>query len=222
MSAVEWYIVPNVSVFWHEGHLVNGYWMSTGNRIVLAEAAVEDGGVVRHEMLHAQQPGSGHARHDFVERCGGVVLCLSACLDGAGRAPEPSPAVRRATAAELEIDVELDGDESSDYLTLIVSARNPTMDSVIVSLPPTKGQPRSSFGVEVNSDSVAIRQGVRGWDSGTVIFGPGQTRRAVFDFRVSSTLGGSRALAPGTYSVRGAFGAQWSARRSVTVAGQQQ
>jgi hypothetical protein len=93
MSSVQWYVVPGVAVFWREGSIVNGFWSRSGNRIVLAEGAVDDGFVVRHEMLHALTNDGRHTRQAFLERCAGLVACLSPCVDAANAGASPSGAI---------------------------------------------------------------------------------------------------------------------------------
>jgi hypothetical protein len=93
MSSVQFYVVPGVSLFWREGSVVNGFWTRTGNRIVLAEGAIDDGSVVRHEMLHALTNDGRHTRQAFLERCGGVVACLSPCVEAAGGASSRAGAI---------------------------------------------------------------------------------------------------------------------------------
>jgi len=65
LGTVDWYVVPGVAQFEHKGRPVSGYWSSAGNRVVLAERAMTDGGLVRHEMLHALLGHSGHSRDAF-------------------------------------------------------------------------------------------------------------------------------------------------------------
>ena len=83
LSSVQFYVVPGVSLFWRSGSVINGFWSRAGNRIVLAEGAIEDGGVVRHEMLHALTNDGRHTRQAFLERCAGVVTCLTPCIEAA-------------------------------------------------------------------------------------------------------------------------------------------
>ena len=93
MSSVQWYVVPGVSVFWREGSVVNGFWSRNGNRIVLSEGAVDEGSVVRHEMLHALTNDGRHTRQAFLERCAGVVACMSPCVEAANAGSSQSGAV---------------------------------------------------------------------------------------------------------------------------------
>ncbi|HWP72809.1 MAG TPA: hypothetical protein VNM36_17000 [Gemmatimonadaceae bacterium] len=215
MESVEWFVVPGVSVFWYQGNLTSGFWSGAGNRIVLAEGALDDGAVVRHEMLHALQPIAGHSRA-FVGQCGGLVICLSACREAAGKAPVVLQALRRVDADAMLVDVAFDppdeGSATDDHLTFTVTAHNPSADSVVVDL----ASRTTAFRFELTSATDTIRNAVPAWESSGMVFAPGETRRAVFDFRTASVLGGLRA-SEGTFAVRGGFGARWSAPKSITV-----
>jgi len=214
IESVEWFVVPGVSVFWYQGNLTSGFWSGAGNRIVLAEGALDDGAVVRHEMLHALQPTAGHSRA-FVGQCGGLVICLSACREAAGRAPLVSHALRRVDARAMQVDVAFDpsGESSAtdDHLTFIVTAHNPSADSVVVDLAPRA----TMFRIELTSATDTIRNAVPWWESSELVFGPGETRRAVFDFR-ASVFARFRTI-EGAVAIRGGFGARWSAPKSVTL-----
>lgn len=93
MSSVQFYVIPGVSLFWRQGSVINGFWMREGNRIVLAEGAIDDGGVVRHEMLHALTNDGRHTRQAFLERCAGVVTCLTPCVEAANAGSSQSGAI---------------------------------------------------------------------------------------------------------------------------------
>jgi len=215
IESVEWFVVPGVTVFWYQGNLTSGFWSGAGNRIVLAEGALDDGAVVRHEMLHALQPAAGHSRA-FVGQCGGLVICLSACREAAGRAPRVSHALRRVDADAMQVDVAFDppdqGSASDDHLTFTVTAHNPSTDSVVVDL----ASRTPVFRFELTSATDTIRNAVPSWGSSEMVFGPGETRRAVFDFRASSVFAGFRTM-EGAVAMRGGFGARWSAPKSITV-----
>ena len=74
-NAIEWYVVPTVQLFRHDGQDVAGYYDSRRHRIVLAQPGQLYGPLVRHEMLHAINGAPGHPRSQFLGRCGGVVVC---------------------------------------------------------------------------------------------------------------------------------------------------
>jgi hypothetical protein len=95
--------------------------------------------------------------------------------------------------------------------TMIVTARNPRADPVVVTLPGTTlGEADTSFEYRVDSPIGALGGGVRARDEGVTRFAPGETKRHVFDFRVVRP-DGSGDLPTGTHRFHGAYGGHWSA-----------
>jgi hypothetical protein len=117
MASVQFYVVPGVSLFWREGSVVNGFWSRTGNRIVLAEGAVSDGEVVRHEMLHALTNDGRHTRQAFLERCAGVVACLTPCVEAAGGASSSPGAIDVPTRRDTIELPEAPGSKGAEFRT---------------------------------------------------------------------------------------------------------
>jgi hypothetical protein len=72
MSRIRWYVVPNSSSFDYRGASYAGYWWETHD-IVLAGRAVDQQGVVRHEMLHDLLATGDHPDEYFKVKCAGVV-----------------------------------------------------------------------------------------------------------------------------------------------------
>ena len=70
-TAIEWYVVPDVTTFETELGDKVGLWEQTGGvtRITLAGAYTEHEMVVRHEMLHDLLGREGHPQEYFVTRC---------------------------------------------------------------------------------------------------------------------------------------------------------
>jgi len=219
LKAIDWFVVPGVSRFDFEGQQVSGYWSRAGNRIVMAERAMLNGAVVRHEMLHALQRTGAHERRAFLGRCAGVVICITRCLQEGGRPPVPRASLPRLRPEAMALDVIVEpahpGARASDgHFRLTVTVRNPRRDSVVVLLPPSgdAGAPEG-FTLQLSGADVGIWQGDRAWDSAVTVFGPGETHRAVFDFRLSKTFDGFRAVPPGKYEVVGRFGGASTARK---------
>jgi len=216
-AGVRWYVVPGASTLLVNGQRVEGYWTS-GNAIVLAEAATFSGPLVRHEMLHALQEGDGHPREFFLSRCGGVVVCGGPCASDAEPLPAPDPETPRVTPDALEIDVEIRPQVPSHtlyggFFTMVVTARNPRSDAVVVTLPTTTfGEPGVSFAWEAESGGVIDGGHVRAMDEAVTRFAPGETKRQVFDFKFYNAIGRANGLAPGTYTLRGADGGGLGAR----------
>ena len=220
---VEWFIVPGVSEFEHQGRFVSGYWSRVSNRVVLAEQAMMNGPLVRHEMLHALERNVEHPRSVFLRRCGGVVVCITSCLSEAGTPPVPRAGLARVPADSLSVDVKVNpiapGSATDDgHFRLTVAVRNPRRDSVVVVLPASgDAAPPSSFSFTLRSETMGLWYAERAWDAGVMTFGPGETHRVVYDFTVAAKFDGLRALPPGSYSVRGGFGPVSTAPRSFVL-----
>jgi hypothetical protein len=223
LSNVEWYVVSGVADFEHQGRMVSGYWSKASNRIVVAEKAVFDGPLVRHEMLHALEHDVDHERSPFLERCGGVVVCITSCLTEAGRPPAPRPGLARVPAESMLIDVKVNPAEPGQridegHFRLTITVHNPRRDSVVVLLPSSRdAAPPAAFSFVVRSETMGLWYEDRAWDPGMTTFGPGETRRAVYDFRTAAKFDGLRALPPGSYNVRGGFGPAKSAEKRFSL-----
>jgi hypothetical protein len=218
LSGVQWYVVPGASTVEVRGDRFAGYWSSAGNAIVLAEAAMFDGSLVRHEMLHSITSDAAHPRGAFLGRCGGVVVCDHRCVSEAGALPPLDATMPRLGADVLEVDVVVTPASPSlasygGWFTMTITARNPWNNPIAVRLTPSgDGGPAMSFryqftrggGVGVFADRVL--------DEGVTRFAPGETKRRVYDFRIvgdgTAALGGG--LASGTYAFLGAFGDNWA------------
>ena len=222
MTDVKWFVVPGVSLFWRAGSVINGYWSREDNAIVLAQGAIDDGAVVRHEMLHAMQREGRHLRRDFVEHCGGVVSCLSVCLEAAGEGPVPNAALAVVPSDLMPVEVTIDPAVSEGPVdgrfTVTVSVRNPRADSVVVPLPGSSPGSAPGFRFELTNGTFGVANGIAWRGSAPMVFGPGETRRAVFDIRVADGANASlQSLTPGLYEIRGGFGLAWSSTRSFTL-----
>lgn len=218
-SAVRWYVVPNVSTIADGSDQSLGMWYSDGNRIVLAGAREMDARVVRHEMLHAlvgPSSGGGHPAEYFVQRCGGIVDCQSACLqDGAPTsAPDPLATTLDSKQVPLSLQVLPDNPGPATYggwMTVIVTATNPLGQSAWVSIPRAPGRPDGvTFAYELQGSVAAYD-----WTlADAVYFTAGQTRQYAFDVHIGDGL----LAAGGRYQLDGVFGDAQSAPISVSVA----
>jgi hypothetical protein len=233
LAAVDWYIVPGIAYLMNEGRPIGGYWSRGSNRIVLAEGAWQDGGLVRHEMLHALLRGGSHPRTAYLERCGGVVVCVEKCLEDAGPGPRPTANAVRVPAESLAIDLSLDpavpaSEKYGGHFMLTVTAHNRFKDSIWVTLPPSYDNgPSASFSYELTGNSRQFWSNDRAWDSEVTVFAPGETKREVFDFIVqpekdvaamaARSSASNRRMVPGTYLLRGAFGGRWTELRTVEL-----
>lgn len=225
LAGVGWYVVPGTRSIAVNGKSYKGYWYASGNRVVLAEAAVLDGPLVRHEMLHALTGRGGHERGDFLERCGGVVSCEGECLEEAGTLPPPDLGLTRVGPQALEIDVVLSPQTPSRVLfsghfTMTVTARNPFGHPVLVGLPPPgDAGPSVTFEYRVEYQGGYTQNNERLWDNGVTRFAAGETKQRIFDFRMIDAPGiaGNGGLGPGSYTFRGAYGDHWAPPPTITL-----
>src|SRR5215208_5782806 len=190
MGAVHWYRVPG-STFIRDGRSVGGYWNRYTNRIVLAEEGIEQGPIVRHEMLHALLQRGGHPRLQFLGACASLLYCQGICVEDAGRWQAPrkdyvilSPeSLDVASRAEL-LPREADGQR---WLTLEVSVRNPRGRALVVAAPGDPVTP-PTFGFDLRGPSGGISGGEVATDSSTLFFEPFETKKWLFEFKVASDL----------------------------------
>jgi len=218
LGAVRWYSVRG-SRFIFRGQAVAGYWNSSTNRIVLAEDIVEEGDMVRHEMLHALLRRPVHPRSQFLGSCASLVSCQGICTkdDGAWQLPRsdyvvlPPDSLNVAVSADL-LPRESDGER---WFALEVSVRNAGAYAVLVAAPGDRVTP-PTFGYDLRGPLGGIGGGEIESDSSTLFFQPFETKRWLFEFRVSSDLSEHR-VTPGSYLVRGDYGRHRSADTTITI-----
>ena len=220
LESVAFYVVPNAASFQRNNAAVLGYWTSGGNQIVLAGNASLDGGNVRHEMLHALLRVGGHPRDQFLEKCGGTVDCGIECIADAGAAPAADPAALSVapTALAVTVDVAPSAPTTSQdggFFTVTVNVRNSATRPVIARLGPTNAR-ALSFQYDVRGPTGGITGAKEVLDASTVTFAAGETKHQVFDFSIGTDLL-ARKLPPGAYTVRTAYGANFTAPVPVTV-----
>lgn len=228
MSAVAWYVATGSSSIsdGRESGLA-GYWSAASNRIVLADTADLDGGVIRHEMLHALLRVNGHPRDQFLGRCAGWVPCSTECVADAGPPPQPDPAAVVVGPTALVVTGVVDpavpsGSVDDGWFTFSVLATNPSSTPVRVALAPASdGGPPVSF----SFDAMCLRgilpcgnlgekfRDDRALDPTVAQFAPGETKRLVVDFRVGPNELNSN-LPPGPYAFTGFYNGRGSGPRS--------
>jgi hypothetical protein len=211
LGAVEWYVVPNVRTI-PDGSFgdVAAYSDYRDHRIVLAGEAQMVGPIVRHEMLHELLQAGGHPRRDFLERCAGVLECVSTCADDAGPPPIPAASVPRVPGDSFEVRIRIDPahpglDTLGGYFMVIVTARNSSNHAVVLQSPPAPNPlPPYTFGYVFGIAGPNLGFQDNAWDSEAASFSAGETKQEIFDFTIGH--GASvRAIDPGTYQLRGAF-----------------
>jgi hypothetical protein len=213
ITTVSWYRVPTGADVVEGSSSIDGYWAPSTNRIVLSAGSVLDGGVVRHEMLHALLRSVDHSRLMFLDKCGGVVDCARDCIRDAGPPPPPDANAPTISASALEMGTSIEpappsASRDSGCFTLTVTVTNPRPIPVVVPL----GGSRATFSYELRDASGAGAQGgVIALDPSDSTFGPGETKRQVFDFRVGLDTSGGK-WRPGHYTIGGAYAGQWVRR----------
>jgi hypothetical protein len=221
LAAVSFWQVPGVSSFDRDGKSVLGYWTTAGNQIVLAGKAALDGGNVRHEMLHALVRVGGHPRDQFLGKCAGVVDCGTDCIADAGPPPPADPAAPLVSPRQFEISVAVVPERPSravddGQFSVTVSVRNPQQRSVVARLGTTNIQAWSFQFELVGENGAGIVGNEIVLDASTVTFAAGETKRQVFDFSIGSSFA-PRRVPPGAYTVRGAYGVQFTLPVALTV-----
>lgn len=220
LSDVSFFRIPHVDSFTRDGRSVLGYWTSAGNQIVLAEGASLDGGNVRHEMLHALLRVGGHPRDQFLEKCLGTVDCGTDCIADAGAAPAPDPAALPLAASGFEVTVAVVPSAPSStvddgFFTVTVSVHNPLAHDVVARLGATNAR-AVSFLYDVRGPAGGVIGSEIVLDPSAVTFGPGETKRQVFDFSIGNDISAGR-LPPGDYTVVGGYGSNRTPPTSVVV-----
>jgi hypothetical protein len=211
LDAVTWYEVPDVSSIPLNGREVGAYWSLASNRIVVAGNAALDGGLVRHEMLHALTQSSGHARQLYLGSCAGVVACDAGCVADAGAPPAADPASVSVPPESLTVTVEVASDalletRQGQYFAVRVTVHNRATRSVVAELP-VAGQAdrRLGFAYDVRGPTGAWKVGIPALDPSWWTFAAGERKQQLFDVYSGSDLGVER-FPGGDYLVRGSYG----------------
>lgn len=226
LSSIRWYVVPGVmDIAYKDGSRVAGWYDSRSHRIVVAGEQQLFGDVIRHEMLHALLRVRGHPRGMFIQRCGGVVVCVDKCISDGGPAPPPDPHAIRAAPTALRIEVSVDpaapGSSQDDgHFRMVITARNPTASALDVQLPPSgDAGPPGSFGYRIRNGSGSFQYDMRADVPEVTRFAPGEVKRFIFDMR--NRPGPYRYdLAPGTWTFAGRFGDAWATNPPTVVVAQ--
>lgn len=108
LGRVAWWVLPGEDAF-PDGES-NGRYYRAGHQIGLTESAVENGFVVRHEMLHAVLSSNltfGHPKEFFENRCGGIVSCGGDCRAEVGGTPAEASRVPFVHEGDIEVSVDI-------------------------------------------------------------------------------------------------------------------
>ena len=220
LSSVTWYTTEEVVHDIKSGDVIAGYWVAGSNRIVLNSSVMMNGGIVRHEMLHALVKHGGHPRNQFLGNCGGTVDCERACATDAGPYPNPPETPLLVGTESIETTMVVDPaapthavDEGRFSIT--VMTRNLTSHWITVT-PASGVDPDQTFSVDVHGAYGATGSNQTGVDQSERIFAPGETKKHVFDLVIGDYPFGNQLL-PGDYVVRGAFAGLWSTDKSFSI-----
>jgi len=221
LAAVTWYKTEEVVEDTHSGDIIAGFWVPGSNQIVLNSHVMMDGGVVRHEMLHALRQKGGHPRDQFLGKCGGTVDCEDACIADAGSYPTPPETPLHVNGDGIEITLNVSPGTPSRSIdegrfTITVFAHNKSTHWVTVTPSSTAAAPNQTFSFDAEGTDAATAQSKDGLDPSQTIFAPGETKRQVFDL-VIGDLPFSNQLLPGDYVLRGGFAGWPSADNSLTI-----
>lgn len=220
LSAVSWYETAGILRDPDTGKIIEGYWSSASNRIVLSADAKLDGAVVRHEMLHALIRQAGHSRAQFLGRCAGVVSCSLACVSDAGSPPPAAPGTTQVLPDALTVGISVSpasptSAQDDGFFTITVTATNPASQPVEVLLP-LPARPPKTFAVNMSGPTGGVTDIAVELDLSAVRFAPGETKQQVFDYVVGQQ-GGPNHRVPGSYTVTGSYGGKEAAPISVVL-----
>jgi hypothetical protein len=212
MAGVRWYRVPGSAFRLEDGQVAGGVFEPVGNRIVLAEAYLDNGTIVRHEMLHAITGLPGHPEDLFLERCAQLLSC-GWCQGW--RPPRRDYAVLPPDSLEVDSEARLLPREADGqrWLALWITVRNPREGAVVVLTPGDRTfgfrlfDPVRGNGVEATEVAA---------DSAVLFFQPLETKRWLFEFRVATAPSGTGVL-PGQHLVSGGYAQRWAPFDTILV-----
>jgi hypothetical protein len=224
MREIDFYVVPDVDIIDVGRPAVGAYYYERSD-IVLAGVFQFDGGVVRHEMLHALIPSmEGHPREYFLHRCGDIVGCVYGACTGTGSPLFAVPAdIAHLPAESLTVSASVVPaapvrSVTGDWLSLVITATNPKPYPILVRFEEdsVSTTPRP-WGYEV--DYVPGSRTYTGfmYDEGMRYFRAGETKRAIYDFSiVGSGFPGPLPLGVNTFTAW--FGRRETPPFDVTIA----
>ena len=220
MSAVKWYKTNDIVHDAGTGDIIAAYWTAGSNRVVLTSTVMMNGGIVRHEMLHALRQKGGHPRDQFLGKCAGVVDCEEACAADAGPYPNPPEAPIQVSADGIDITLDVEPNTPARNIddgrfSITVLAHNKSTHWATVT--PVSGiEALQTFAIDVHGANGATGDDRRAVDPSQRIFAPGETKKQVFDLVIGDYPFANQLL-PGDYVARGSFAGWWSSDNSFTI-----
>jgi hypothetical protein len=225
LRGITWFRTGQALHAFPSGDPLGGYWSPVGNRIVLTNALALDGGVVRHEMLHALLRKGGHPRNQFLGKCMGTVLCPDACIRDAGPYPHPAETPIHVTGDSIAITLDIEPRNPSSaydggFFSMTVMVRNRSSHWITVpsqySLYPPNVDSTRTFEIDVRGPVGGMSDWKNRVDPSEWIFAPGETKRQVFDFAIGYDFVHSK-LPPGNYIARGGYSEYRAADSSFVI-----
>ena len=220
LGAVTWYTTDEVVHDISSGDVIAGYWVPGSNRIVLNSAVMMDGGIVRHEMLHALIRHGGHPRNQFLGNCAGTVDCERACAADAGPYPNPPETPLHVGTESIETTLVVDPTAPShgvDEGRFSITVMTHNLTSHWITVTPASGvDPLQTFAIDVHGTNGATGHDQNRVDPSETIFAPNETKKHVFDLVIGDYPFGNQLL-PGDYVARGAFAGWWSTDNPFTI-----
>lgn len=207
VSGVRWYTTADTALRTSADGAsgIAGEWTASTNSIELVQAHVNDGSVVRHEMLHAFIVASGHPAEQFAGDCAGYVNCVGSCAAAVGVRPLAPASALRVTTDSLRITqrifparIDLSTDPDG-WFALMVEATNARPYPVWVHLAKFPGRPSSAATFGYAALNMSQQDYV---DGDSISFLPGETKRMIFDLKAKEYVANYR-----TTTIRGFFNA---------------
>jgi len=221
LAAVTWYQTSEVVHDTQSGDVIAGYWLPESNRIVLTSSVMMDGGIVRHEMLHALIRKGGHPRAQFLANCGGTVACEEPCVASAGPYPTPPQSPIVVPGDSIEITLVVDPRTASKQIddgrfSITAFARNKSSHWITVG-PAAGSDVLQTFSIDVQGTGGFTSSSERIIDQSQTVFAPHETKRRVFDMAVGD-YPIAHQLLPGDYTVRAGFAGWWTSDSTFVIA----
>ena len=221
MAAVTWYQTNEVVHDTHTGDIIAGFWVPGSNQIVLTATVLMEGGIVRHEMLHALRQKGGHPRNQFLGKCEGTVDCEEACIADAGPYPAPPETPLQVSGDGIALSMQIAPQTPTHSIdegrfSITVLAHNLSTHWVQVTAAPGVDAAQT-FALDVNGANGATGRDELALDPSQTIFAPGETKRQVFDLVIGDYPFANQLL-PGDYIAKGSFAGWVSGDNSFTIA----
>jgi hypothetical protein len=216
LKSVKWLSAPASAIQSAEGAGTVAYWSSKDNRIVLATNAVTNGRIVRHEMLHALSRSRGHPASLFRVQCDGVIRCDEACRGNSDDLPR-SPTASRVPVDSLDIAIaafpaQPEPSIDDGAFQIIVSITNRASHAVVVGF----RTPDPAIAVSVVPGDLRLIADHEVGDPRLALFGPGESKRYVFDLRAGDPMS-QIVFKAGEYRLTGRFDGLSTAPLALTV-----